>query len=130
MFRLDAGGEVRGQVDVDMFQRVLLNLLSNAFKFTPRQGSRVLLHPRPRADMMQRPIRLVEYGDRLPRVGGLEVLRMIRSDERTRHLPVVALTSSDEDGDWLADYDGFVAARRKLGLYWTTVNFPPPRGPA
>lgn len=81
---------------------------------------------------------------KLPRLGGLEVLAAIRADERTRHLPVVVLTSSVEDRDRLAaydgransyvqkpvDYDGFVEAARQLGLYWTLLNVPPPEGQA
>jgi len=77
---------------------------------------------------------------KLPKLGGLEVLATIRADEQTRTLPVVILTSSVEDQDRLAaynqhansyiqkpvDYDGFVAAARQLGLYWTLLNIPPP----
>ncbi len=77
----------------------------------------------------------------LPRVGGLEVLATIRADDRTRFLPVVVLTSSDEDKDRLAaysqfvnsyirkpvDYEEFEAAARSLGLYWLVLNRPAPR---
>jgi two-component system, response regulator len=76
----------------------------------------------------------------LPRVGGIEVLNAIRADERIKHLPVVVLTSSNEDKDRLAayqryansfvrkpiDYDRFVAAVEELGLYWLVLNEPPP----
>ena len=76
----------------------------------------------------------------LPGMKGLEVLRRIRADTRTRYLPVVVLTSSDEERDRMAaydqyansyvrkpvDYDEFVAASRGLGLYWTVTNLPPP----
>lgn len=76
----------------------------------------------------------------LPRVNGLEVLEKIRAIEATRYLPVVVLTSSDEDRDRVeayarhansyvrkpVDYDEFVAASRRLGLYWTVTNVPPP----
>ena len=78
---------------------------------------------------------------KLPRVSGLEVLKVIREDERTRHLPIVILTSSNEDKDRLGaydhfansyvvkpvDYDQFVAAALQLGLYWMALNAPPPR---
>lgn len=83
---------------------------------------------------------------KLPKVDGLEVLRAIRADERTRLLPVVILTSSREDQDMLrgyqlgansyirkpVDYAQFVEAVRHLGLYWLVLNEPPPqqRGPA
>ncbi len=79
---------------------------------------------------------------KLPRVSGLEVLKGIRSHESTKLLPVVVLTSSDEDRDrvdayahWVnsyvrkpVDYDQFVLASRELGLYWTVTNVPPPIG--
>jgi two-component system, response regulator len=77
----------------------------------------------------------------LPRLGGLEVLKTIRADERTRYLPAVILTSSAEERDRLdaythyansyvqkpVDYDRFVTATRGLGLYWLLLNQPPPR---
>ena len=77
---------------------------------------------------------------RLPRLNGLEVLKRIRANEATRRLPVVVLTSSDEERDRVeaydqfansyvrkpVDYDKFVAASRGLGLYWTVTNLPPP----
>jgi two-component system, response regulator len=76
----------------------------------------------------------------LPRLGGFEVLSAIRADERVKHVPVVVLTSSNEDKDRLAayqqhansfvrkpvDYDQFVAAAKELGLYWLVLNEPPP----
>jgi len=76
----------------------------------------------------------------LPRIGGLDVLKAIRSDEHIGHLPVVILTSSDEEKDRLAaykqfansyvrkpvDYDQFAVAARDLGLYWLVLNRPPP----
>ncbi len=77
---------------------------------------------------------------KLPRLDGLEVLRRIRADERIRLLPVVILTSSDEERDRLegyrhgansyvrkpVDYDQFSEAIRQLGLYWLLLNEPPP----
>lgn len=76
----------------------------------------------------------------LPKVGGLEVLRELRSHEQTRNLPVVMLTSSHEDVDLASAYqDGansyvikpvdfaeFSDAVRQIGLYWSLVNAPPP----
>ncbi|MCL6639978.1 MAG: response regulator [Candidatus Rokubacteria bacterium] len=78
---------------------------------------------------------------KLPRLDGLEVLRRIRSDERTRLLPVVILTSSTEDRDRVegyrlgansyvrkpVDFGQFAEAVRQLGLYWLLLNQPPPR---
>ncbi len=77
---------------------------------------------------------------KLPKVDGLEVLRRIRSDERTRLLPVVILTSSREEQDMIkgygygansyirkpVDWNQFVEAVNQLGLYWLVLNEPPP----
>ena len=77
---------------------------------------------------------------KLPRVEGLEVLKRIRSDERTRLLPVVILTSSNEEDDLIngyalgansyvrkpVDFTQFSEAVRQLGLYWLLWNEPPP----
>jgi two-component system response regulator len=74
----------------------------------------------------------------LPKIGGLEVLSEIRANERTKYLPVVVLTSSEEDQDRVTaysrhvnsyvckpvDYDNFAAATRELGLYWMVLNKP------
>jgi two-component system, response regulator len=81
---------------------------------------------------------------KLPRLSGLEVLKAVRADERTKHLPIVILTSSNEERDRLSaydqfansyvlkpvDYDQFVAAARQLGLYWMVLNVPPSWKPA
>lgn len=77
---------------------------------------------------------------KLPKVDGLEVLRHIRADERTRFLPVVVLTSSDEQRDIMACYDlgansyirkpvdftQFAEAIRQLEHYWLALNVGPP----
>jgi two-component system, response regulator len=77
---------------------------------------------------------------KLPKLSGLEVLRRMRADERTRRLPVVVLTSSNEERDVLSSYDlgansfvrkpvdfgEFIAAVRQLGLYWLVANQTPP----
>jgi two-component system response regulator len=76
----------------------------------------------------------------LPKIGGLEVLRRIRADERTKLLPVVILTSSREDKDLLGgyasgansyvvkpvDFTQFAEAVRQLGMFWLVINQPPP----
>ena len=73
---------------------------------------------------------------KLPKVDGLEVLQQIRSNERTRLLPVVILTSSKEQDDLVrsytlgvnsyvrkpVDFNEFVAAVQQLGLYWLVLN--------
>jgi two-component system response regulator len=77
---------------------------------------------------------------KLPKVDGLEVLRRIRADERTKYLPVVILTSSKEDTDLIKGYDlgansyvrkpvdftAFAESVRQLGLYWLVLNMAPP----
>lgn len=77
---------------------------------------------------------------KLPRIDGLEVLRRIRADARTRLLPVVILTSSKEEQDLIngyslgansyirkpVDFDKFNEAIRQLGLYWLVINETPP----
>jgi CheY-like chemotaxis protein len=84
--------------------------------------------------------RLVLLDLKLPRVDGLEVLRRVRADERTRMLPIVVLTSSREERDVIesyklgvnsyiakpVDFDQFVEAVRQIGLYWGVLNEPPP----
>jgi len=76
---------------------------------------------------------------KLPKIDGLEVLRRLRADERTRLLPVVILTSSGEEQDLVTgyrlgansyirkpvDFDQFVEAVRNLGLYWLVLNQTP-----
>ena len=78
---------------------------------------------------------------KLPKVDGLEVLQRIRSDERTRLLPVIMLTSSLEDRDIVEsyakgcnsyvrkpiDFTEFTEAVRQLGLYWLVINVGAPK---
>jgi CheY-like chemotaxis protein len=76
----------------------------------------------------------------LPKISGIEVLQQIRANEQTKLLPVVILTSSNQDEDRLAgyssgcnsyvrkpvDFNQFADAVRQLGLYWLVLNEPPP----
>ena len=78
---------------------------------------------------------------KLPKVDGLEVLRRVRSDERTRLLPVVILTSSNEERDVIngyklgtnsyvqkpVDFSAFAEAVGQLGVYWMILNEPVPK---
>jgi len=80
---------------------------------------------------------------KLPKIDGIEVLRRIRADERTKMLPVVVLTSSREDRDVIETYrlgtnsyivkpvefENFSEAVSHLGLYWLVLNQPPIRTP-
>jgi len=84
--------------------------------------------------------RLVLLDVKLPKMSGLEVLARIRSDQRTKGVPVVMLTSSREDRDINqgyalginsyivkpVDFAQFAEAVRTLGMYWLVLNTPPP----
>ena len=77
---------------------------------------------------------------KLPKIDGLEVLRRVRADSRTKHVPVVVLTSSKEEQDLVVSYDRgansyirkpvdfvkFVEIAGTLALYWVLTNEPPP----
>jgi two-component system response regulator len=79
---------------------------------------------------------------KLPKMSGLEVLKAIRSEQSTRLLPVVILTSSKEESDLVngyrlgansyirkpVDFERFVDAAKQLKLYWLVLNEPPPEG--
>jgi hypothetical protein len=86
------------------------------------------------AEAPQPAVILLDIG--LPRLSGLEVLQRIRQDDRTRLIPVVILTSSDEDGDRLRSYEhgansfvrkplefaAFAETVSRLGVYWILTN--------
>jgi CheY-like chemotaxis protein len=77
---------------------------------------------------------------KLPKINGLEVLQQVRSDQRLKLLPVVVLTSSQEEKDLVRSYElgvnayvvkpvdfhAFVNAVNELGMFWAIINEPPP----
>lgn len=90
------------------------------------------------ADVELPTVILLDIG--LPRISGLDVLERLRADERTSLLPVVILTSSDEERDRLKSYENgansfvrkpvefsdFAETVARLGIYWLVTNEPPP----
>jgi CheY-like chemotaxis protein len=80
---------------------------------------------------------------KMPKVNGLEVLQVIKADERLKSIPIVMLTSSREEPDLRecyalgvnayvvkpVDFTDFVKAVTQLGIFWTTINEPPPTAP-
>ncbi len=84
--------------------------------------------------------RLILLDLKLPKVDGLEVLRQVKNDPRTRAIPVVILTASREEKDLVngyqlgvnayiqkpVDFDQFRAIVKQLGMFWLVVNQPPP----
>jgi two-component system response regulator len=91
---------------------------------------------------VNKPSKVVLLDLRLPKVDGMEVLRKVKVDARTRPIPVVVLTSSNEDRDVVESYklrgnsfiskpvefDAFAKTVTELGLYWLVVNRPPIKG--
>lgn len=102
-----------------------LDFVFSRGKFTSNEGSR-----RPRIILLDL---------KLPKVDGLEVLKVLKSKEETRMIPVIVLTSSKEESDIIesyrlgvnsyivkpVDFDKFVNAVRELGLYWLLLNQQP-----
>lgn len=88
---------------------------------------------------VKHPPRVILLDLKLPKVSGLEVLERLKTDPRTRHIPVVVLTSSGEERDIVesyrlgvnsyirkpVDFDQFTEAVQQLGFYWLLLNKPP-----
>lgn len=86
-------------------------------------------------DMRQMP-QLIMLDLKLPKIDGLEVLRRLRANDRTKYIPVVVLTTSTEQQDVISsyelganayvqkpvDFEDFVEATRQLGLFWLVIN--------
>ena len=93
-----------------------------------------------KARSSDQPPTLVLLDLKLPKIGGLEVLQQIKSDERLKMIPVVVLTSSHEEKDMMrsyslgvnayvvkpVDFHDFVNAVKELGVFWAVINEPPP----
>lgn len=83
--------------------------------------------------------RLILLDLKMPKVNGIEVLRRLKTDRRTRHIPVVVMTSSQEEQDVVQSYDlgvnsyiikpvdfqQFTEATKTLGMYWMLLNHAP-----
>ena len=90
--------------------------------------------------MFDRPPKLVLLDLKLPKVDGLEVLKQLKGDSRTKNIPIVIMTSSKEERDMVSgynlgansyiqkpvDFDQFRETVKNVGLYWLVVNQPPP----
>ncbi len=105
-----------------------------------RDGEEALAYMKGIEDGTERRPQLVLLDLKLPKVEGLDVLRAIRASDKTALLPVVVLTSSDEERDIVASYrlgvnsyirkpvnfSDFAEATKQLGLYWLLLNQCPP----
>jgi two-component system response regulator len=105
-----------------------------------RDGAEALAHlfPADDADVRRPAIILLDLN--LPKIGGLEVLHRIRADPRTRHIPVVVLTTSAQQDDIIASYNGganayvrkpvnfsaFTEAVNAIGVFWLLISEPMP----
>ncbi len=132
----------------DDMELTLFSLKAGGFNqkvVTARDGSEALEYmfatgPHEGRDVHDTP-GLILLDLKMPKLNGLDVLKALRADERTKRVPVVLLTTSDEDMDRITgynlgvnsyickpvDYDEFVSTVKQLGLYWLVKNIPSPR---
>jgi CheY-like chemotaxis protein len=108
-----------------------------------RDGQQALDYLYCRGEFTSRPVEnpaVMLLDLKLPKIGGLEVLQQVKSDERLKTIPVVVLTSSNEEKDMMrsyslgvnayvvkpVDFHEFVNAVKELGVFWAVINEPPP----
>jgi two-component system response regulator len=123
--------------DLDLAFRAIRSEHATATVHVARDGEEALAYLREECeDDLPRAVFL---DLKLPKIDGIDVLRRIRADDRTRRLPVVVLTSSDRPADIEAcyglgvnsyvvkpvEFEKFVRAVREIGLYWLLRNEPP-----
>ncbi|MDB6022635.1 MAG: two-component system response regulator [Pedosphaera sp.] len=132
--------------DVELSLRALEKLHLSDRVVVARDGEEALDYLFFRGEFKNRPGGdpvVVLLDNKMPKIGGLEVLKIIRADEHLQMLPVVVFSSSREKNDLLKfykhgvnayvmkplDFTEFVNAIQQLGTFWATVNEPPPVTP-
>lgn len=111
-----------------------------------RDGAEVLDYLFAQGDYVDRDTsdipQLILLDIKLPKIDGLEVLRRLRADERTKLIPIVIMTTSDEEQDRIksytyhansfirkpVDFKAFKEVIQQIGMYWLVLNVPPPLG--
>lgn len=129
--------------DLELTQRALRNANLSNYIHVARDGAEALEFIFCEGPYSDRKIedtpKLILLDLKLPKVDGLEVLERIKGDPRTRHIPVVILTSSKEQVDVVKSYqlgvnsyivkpvnfESFTTAVQELGIYWLLLNQPP-----
>lgn len=129
--------------DLELTRRALRNANLGNYIHVARDGAEALDYIFCEGVYAEREIedtpKLILLDLKLPKVDGLEVLARIKGDPRTKHIPVVVLTSSKEQVDIIKSYqlgvnsyivkpvnfESFTAAVQELGMYWLLINQPP-----
>lgn len=133
--------------DIELTQRALKKHKLGAHMHVVRDGVEALDYIFCRNDYKKRKMedlpRLILLDLKLPKITGLEVLEKVKTDEHTRHIPVVVLTTSREERDMVksyqlgvnsyivkpVDYNKFVDSVAEIGLYWLLMNETPDQKP-